>query len=151
MAFSSRIKTWLVGVVVATCAASTSPGIASAPLPDKIDFNRDIRPILSDNCYACHGPDKNKRKADLRLDTKEGIFSHIEDHQTVTPGKVAESELFRRVTAADPKERMPDPKSNKRLSEREIGLLKKWIEQGARLAGTLGLFEGRTTARSANG
>lgn len=106
-------------------------GAASASLPDKIDFNRDIRPILSENCYACHGPDKNKRKADLRLDTKDGIFSHIEDHRTVTPGKPTESELIRRITADDPKERMPDPKSNKRLSDREIALLRKWIEQGA--------------------
>ncbi|MDB5298691.1 MAG: hypothetical protein JWO87_354, partial [Phycisphaerales bacterium] len=104
---------------------------ADAPLPATVDFNRDIRPIFSDNCYACHGPDKNKRKAGLRLDTQAGIFSKIEDRTTVLPGHAGESELFRRITAADPKERMPDPKSNKRLTDREVALVKKWIEQGA--------------------
>src|SRR5580700_3461976 len=89
---------------------------AGSKLPDKIEFNRDIRPILSDNCYACHGPDKNKRKADLRLDSKEGIFSQIADHTTVVPGHPEQSELFRRITETDPEDRMPDPKSNKRLA-----------------------------------
>jgi hypothetical protein len=104
---------------------------AEAPVPQTIDFNRDIRPILSENCYFCHGPDKNKRKVDLRFDTHDGLFSTVKDHQTVVPGKPMESELFRRVTASDPDERMPDPKSNKRLSDRQIAVLKKWIEQGA--------------------
>jgi hypothetical protein len=104
---------------------------ATPPLPQTIDFNRDIRPILSENCYFCHGPDKNKRKADLRLDTHDGLFSHIKNHTTVVPGHPEQSELFRRVTLSDPDERMPDPKSNKRLSDRQIALLKKWIEQGA--------------------
>ena len=103
----------------------------AAAIPDRIDFNRDVRPILSDNCYFCHGPDRNKRKADLRLDTKDGIFSHIKDAITVVPGKPDQSELFRRVTASNPGERMPDPKSNKRLSDHDIAILKKWIEQGA--------------------
>ncbi len=141
MAFSRRIKSRralrlsrempMGTVIFVISAATTCFGATIASLPDRIQFNRDIRPILSDNCYACHGPDKNKRKADLRVDTKEGIFSHIENRTTVVPGKLAESELFRRVTAEDPAERMPDPKSNKRLTPREIALLKKWIEQGA--------------------
>lgn len=105
---------------------------AAAPaIPASIDFNRDIRPILSDNCYFCHGPDKNKRKADLRFDTHDGLFSTIKGHTVVVPNKPDQSELFLRVIAADPDQRMPDPKSNKRLSDREIALLKKWIEQGA--------------------
>jgi len=104
---------------------------AAAPIPQKIDFNRDVRPILSANCYFCHGPDKNKRKADLRLDTQEGLFGVIKNDTIVVPGKPADSELLRRVTAADPEQRMPDPKSNKRLSDREIEILKRWIEQGA--------------------
>ena len=112
-------------------AAAAPVRSAPKPLPELIDFNRDIRPILSENCYFCHGPDKNKRKADLRLDTKEGLFSSHESRQTVVPGKVIDSELFRRITASDPDERMPDPKSNKKLSDRQIALLKKWIEQGA--------------------
>src|SRR3954468_8458960 len=110
-------------------------GAARKSAPDKVDFNRDVRPIFSENCYACHGPDKNKRKADLRLDTKEGLtFSH-DDVVTVVPGHPEKSELFRRVTTDDPDERMPDPKSTKRLTTREIAVLKKWIEQGAEYKG----------------
>ena len=104
---------------------------ASSDIPKTIDFNRDIRPIFSENCYFCHGPDKNKRKADLRLDTHDGIFSTIKDRTVVVPGKPEQSELFLRVTESDPDQRMPDPKSNKKLSDRQIALLKKWIEQGA--------------------
>src|SRR5947199_1202686 len=122
-----RVFRLILGIVVGTSATLRA---AEKPLPQTIDFNRDIRPIFSENCYACHGPDKNKRKADLRLDTKDGIFSTIKDHQTVVPGKPDKSELYRRVTETDPEERMPDPKSNKKLSDRDIAVVKKWIEQG---------------------
>jgi hypothetical protein len=118
-------------LAVATSVICPSAFAADTPVPQTIDFNRDVRPILSDNCYFCHGPDKNKRKADLRLDTRDGIFSTIKDHHTVVPGKPDESQLFHLVTEKDPDERMPDPKSNKRLTDREIAVLKKWIEQGA--------------------
>ncbi len=112
-----------------TRAATPAPESARAARP--IDFNRDIRPILSDNCYACHGPDKNKRKADLRLDTKAGLFSTIEDRTTVVPNHPEKSELFRRLVTDDKDERMPDPKSNKRLSAKQIALIQRWIEEGA--------------------
>ncbi|HEY8746354.1 MAG TPA: PSD1 and planctomycete cytochrome C domain-containing protein, partial [Tepidisphaeraceae bacterium] len=115
----------LAGVLTPACFA------AEKPLPRTIDFNRDIRPILSENCYACHGPDKNKRKAELRLDTHEGLFSTHESRVDVAPKNIEQSELFRRITATDPAERMPDPKSNKKLSDRQIALIRKWIEQGA--------------------
>src|SRR5690349_12975342 len=115
----------------------SGPGHAAPerPVPDRIDFNRDVRPVLSDNCFACHGPDKNKRKADLRLDTKDGLMSSHDDVHNVIPGKPEQSELYRRVTTDDPDERMPDPKSNKRLTPREVAILKKWIEQGAEYKG----------------
>src|SRR5881392_3829129 len=114
------------------CAAAVNVFAApiNAPVPEKIDFNRDVRPILSENCYFCHGPDKNKRKADLRLDTREGLFSTHESRVGVVAGKPEQSELFRRITETDPAERMPDPKSNKKLADRQIALIKKWIEQG---------------------
>ena len=129
MAQANAIQWMLVAGMTGLFGAPALAG--NGALPATIDFNRDIRPILSDNCYFCHGPDKNKRKADLRLDTREGIFSKIKDHVTVEAGKPEESELFRRVTASDPEQRMPDPKSNKRLSDHDIALLKRWIEQGA--------------------
>ena len=121
----------LTAVVITVLTTVCSVVAAERPLPRTIDFNRDIRPIFSANCYFCHGPDKNKRKADLRLDTKDGLFSVREDRHTVIPDNPDDSELFRRITAADPDVRMPDPKSNKRLSYREIALIRKWIEQGA--------------------
>src|SRR5262245_28448116 len=74
-------------------------------------FNRDIRPILSDTCYHCHGPDKAKRKAGLRLDQEAGAFKDLGDSKVIVPGDLSKSELYRRITAEDPSERMPPPKS----------------------------------------
>ena len=118
-------------VALVTLLGVMHPAAAQPPVPAVIDFNRDIRPILADNCYQCHGPDKNKRKAHLRLDTGEGLFNARDKTGPVVPGKPQESELLRRLTTADANERMPDPKSGKSLSARQIAVLKKWIEQGA--------------------
>src|SRR5262249_37425984 len=95
-------------------------------------FNRHIKPLLSDRCYACHGPDEKSRKGELRLDTQEGAFKTLSDGRTVIkPGDPAASELIRRVTNPDPEEVMPPPKSNLTLSRGEIDLLRRWVEQGA--------------------
>src|SRR5688572_23802271 len=101
-------------------------------LPEKVDFNHHIKPLLSDRCYACHGPDEKARKAKLRLDLKEGAFKSLEDGRfVVKPGDLAKSEVFRRITASDPDDMMPPPKSNLSLSKDEIELIRRWIEQGA--------------------
>jgi mono/diheme cytochrome c family protein len=122
----------LLGVGLAWSLVPTGAARADeAALPRVIDFNRDIRPIFSENCYACHGPDKNKRKAGLRLDTRDGIFSAHDDVHMVVAGKPEESELLRRLTTTDRNARMPEPKSGKRLSDRQIALVRAWIEQGA--------------------
>ncbi|HXE56316.1 MAG TPA: DUF1549 domain-containing protein, partial [Tepidisphaeraceae bacterium] len=115
--------------VAFTASAAEVP--ANAPLPDKIQFNRDIQPILASNCYQCHGPDSGQRKADLRLDTKDGLFSLIKNDHPVVPGDPQHSELFRRITTDNVDDRMPEPKSGRRLAPRQIALIKKWIEQGA--------------------
>jgi hypothetical protein len=94
-------------------------------VPDRIQFNRDVRPILSDHCYQCHGPDKAKRKADLRLDSEESA------RKVMTPGDPAKSELVQRIMATDESQRMPPNKAGTPLSPRDIAVLRRWVEQGA--------------------
>jgi hypothetical protein len=94
-----------------------------------IDFNRDIRPILSDNCFACHGPDEKQRKAGLHFDTKEGAFGKT---GVIVPGNAAASRLIRRITAADPEMRMPPPDSGRSLTDNQKALIARWIDQGAK-------------------
>ena len=98
----------------------------------QLDFNRDIRPILSNNCFLCHGPDKAHRKGDLRLDTEKDAFAEREGTTTLVPGKPNQSELFLRLITADPAKKMPPAKTNKHLKPDEIAKLKQWIEQGAK-------------------
>ncbi len=119
------------------CVAVIGLGLGAAraaepPLPPLVEFNRDIRPIFSENCYACHGPDKNKRKADLRLDTEEGAFADLGGSKALVPGKRDQSELYRRVSADDDEERMPPARFGKHLSKRQVDLLGRWIDQGAK-------------------
>jgi mono/diheme cytochrome c family protein len=98
---------------------------------ETVDFNRDIRPILSDNCFKCHGPDAHERKADLRLDTQTGALADLEGKHAVAPGKPAESELYKRIISQDADERMPPADSGKQLTPEQIERLRTWIEQGA--------------------
>ena len=100
----------------------------------QIDFNRDIRPILSDNCFACHGPDKKKRKSSLRLDTFKGATEGGELADPIVPGEPDESELVARIFHKDPDEIMPPPDSHKKLTARQKQLLEQWIAEGARYA-----------------
>jgi hypothetical protein len=110
-------------------AGDDRPGPASKTAPD---FNRDVRPILSGKCFACHGPDPKRRKAKLRLDTPEGTFgAAASGERAVVPGKLDESELYRRITSDDDAERMPPADSGKSLTPAEVATLKSWIEQGA--------------------
>src|SRR3954464_6852893 len=105
-----------------TCLIAIVAGgaVLAADVPAKIEFNRDIRPILSENCYQCHGPDKNARKADLRLDTKEGLFNPIDGNSPIIPSNLQTSELYRRITTTDRDDLMPKPKSGKKLTAKQI-------------------------------
>jgi len=94
-------------------------------------FNRDVRPILSDKCFACHGFDAKKRKAELRLDTLEGATAGHDSRKAIVPGKAADSELWKRINSTDPEEMMPPPESKKTLSAEEKATLKRWIDEGA--------------------
>ena len=100
-----------------------------------LHWDRDIRPILSDKCYQCHGPDKKKRKADLRLDTFEGATADLGGHSAVVPGDIAKSELIFRIETNDPEEIMPTPKSKLSLSKSEKELLRAWVKSGAEYEG----------------
>ena len=97
----------------------------------EVDFSRDIRPILSENCFACHGPDKENRKGKLRLDLKESAFQERDSYPAFTPGNLEESETWFRLNTEDSEEVMPPPKSNKHLNKEEKELIRKWIVQGA--------------------
>jgi hypothetical protein len=103
---------------------------AQAPAAEPVSFSRDVLPILSDNCFSCHGPDEGHRKADLRLDTREGATADA--IQAVVPGRPEASELIRRIVSTDEDEVMPPPKSHKaRLKPGQTELLRRWIAEGA--------------------
>jgi len=138
----------LAGVIAAACGvagvaawavdtpAATKPAVAAAvagtrPAGSSVDFAREVRPILSEHCFACHGPDAEARKAKLRLDTKEGVLAVRKGSAAVVPGDVEHSELYARVSTDDADEVMPPPKSGKPLGPAQVDTLKRWIEQGA--------------------
>ncbi len=100
---------------------------------EKVSFNFQIRPVLSDRCFKCHGPDAKSRKADLRLDLAEGALARREKSgaHPVVPGQPEKSEIIRRITSSDPDEQMPPPDSNLKISVGEIALIRQWIKQGA--------------------
>jgi len=97
-----------------------------------VEFNRDIRPILSDKCYTCHGPDKSKRLSNLRFDSEESAKADLGGRFAIAPGKPGESQLIQRITTDNEVIRMPPLHSGKKLSGEEIDLFKRWIAEGAR-------------------
>ena len=115
--------------LLALCAITTG---AFAATPGVVDFDREIRPILADNCFACHGPDEKPRMANLRLDVKDGMFADRSGHPVIVTGNSAASRLFQRISTKDKVQRMPPPYSERSLSEQQIELIGKWIDQGAK-------------------
>ncbi|MFP6612414.1 MAG: DUF1549 domain-containing protein, partial [Pirellulales bacterium] len=113
--------------MVSACFAAASSLVTAAEPEAK--FNRDIRPILANNCFQCHGPSEKDRKAKMRLDEEEGILTAFEG------GDLDGSEAWSRINSDDPKEQMPPPKSHKELKPIEIELIGRWIEQGAKWEG----------------
>ena len=127
---SSDVRLWLLALLWVI-----PPGVGPSVLadgPGKVDYNRDIRPILADNCYKCHGPDGNQRQAGFRLDLETVVGLRLESGQTaIKAGSSAKSAVVRRILSADPDERMPPRDSGKKLTSGQIELLKRWIDQGA--------------------
>ena len=114
----------LAGLVILVLAAPASAA--------SVDFQRDVRPILADNCFQCHGPDEAARQAGLRLDTREGALGERRRGAAVVPEDLDASLLVTRITHPDERHRMPpQAKSNKVLSEEQIQTLIRWIEEGA--------------------
>ncbi len=119
----------LGGATSTLLAEPSSPGRSNT---DKVSFDRDVRPILSNHCWKCHGPDANERKAGLRLDQRESAIKPAESGKTaIVPAKNGDSELLRRVLSSDSDELMPPASENKPLSAAQKEILKRWIEQGA--------------------
>jgi hypothetical protein len=131
----AAISILMTSVIWQACSDRKSSGPeAVSSGKGKIDFNYHVKPILSDKCFACHGPDVKKRQADFRLDTEEGAFKALQSdslHFAIVKGNAAESFLIKRIFSEDPLFRMPPVESNLVLTEQEKDVLKKWIEQGA--------------------
>lgn len=104
---------------------------ATAEPEPKIDFDRQIRPLLADRCFHCHGPDEQANDSSLRLDRKDDAFADLGGYQAIVPHKPAESALIARITSTDADEQMPPPDSGRKLSKDEIDLVQRWIEEGA--------------------
>ena len=106
--------------------------ISSVSLAGEIDYARDIQPILSEHCFHCHGPDENKREAEMRLDSREGALAKSDKHAiAIVPGDPAASEMIRRVTTQDADDIMPPPDQHKPVSSAQVALLSQWIKEGA--------------------
>jgi hypothetical protein len=113
-------------------SAVTYGADAAAPIaPGKLSFNRDVQPILSENCYFCHGTDKNQRKAGLRLDSFEEATRDRKGTRAIVPGKSGDSEIIKRMLSTDPDEVMPPKDSHREVTKAQIETLRKWIDQGA--------------------
>src|SRR5690349_2478585 len=116
-----------VRIAFAAAVVASLPGTNCLGSISEIQYNRDIRPIITENCYACHGPDKNQRKAKLRLDQREVAL----ERKAIVPGKPQDSRLVEHIFSSDPEELMPPPKSGKVLSAEQRNLLRQWIADGA--------------------
>ncbi|QDU25381.1 Planctomycete cytochrome C [Anatilimnocola aggregata] len=122
-----------VATVFGLTLSAVNPARSADP---PVDFNRDIRPIISNTCYKCHGFDEAKREAGLRLDTHEGAIAKLDSGAAaVVPGKSADSEMLKRLLSTDASERMPPPESGKTVTPEQIELIKRWIDQGAKYQG----------------
>jgi hypothetical protein len=129
---SGALRT-VLGWLMVIGLLSAGSRVCAAEDGKAIDFDREIRPIFSESCYPCHGPDENKRKANLRFDRKEGAFKELKDGKfAIVPGNLAQSQLVHRVTASNPDDKMPPPSSGRKLTRPQIDLLQRWISAGAK-------------------
>ena len=121
----SRLQALVTATIVFNLGAARAAG------PGRVDFARQVRPILAEKCFECHGPDPKGRKGDLRLDSRDDAFADRGGYRLVVPGHPDESELIARITSDDPDEVMPPAGSRRKLSKDQVGLLKRWVAEGA--------------------
>ncbi len=118
-----------LGLALAGAASVAARAEREQAAPAPLSFNRDIRPILSNNCFACHGPDEKQRETKFHFDTKEGAFA---EEGIIVPGSAAKSVMIKMITHPDPDKRMPPADSGHSLTTRQIELLRRWIDEGAK-------------------
>lgn len=106
--------------------------LLATALQADVDFNREVRPLLSENCFQCHGPDEKHRMAGVRLDTREGAFAETKRGMLIVPGDPAKSLILQRMTHGEPARRMPPPSSDRKVSDKQIETLRRWIAEGAK-------------------
>jgi hypothetical protein len=121
--YLTRMKTSLAIILLGALLATAAD--------DTVDYNFDVRPILSKNCFACHGPDAHDRKADLRLDTYAGAIELRKGNRAIDPDDLANSDFIARIRTTDPDDIMPPPDSHRRLTAAQMDILERWIKQGA--------------------
>ena len=131
------LVTIFAALILLSCSPKLPQDVAAAydNLPDKVDYNLNVKPVLSDKCFSCHGPDKAKQKAGLRLDIQSFAYAPLPENPgkvAIKPGSLNRSEFFHRIISEDPTYRMPSEKSHLSLSSKEKAILIKWIEQGAK-------------------
>ncbi|MEM9829015.1 MAG: DUF1553 domain-containing protein [Bacteroidota bacterium] len=125
-----------ISLFVTSCGVDKPAEIVKAEqiLPEKLDYNLHVKPILSDKCFACHGPDEASQEAGLELATRQGALAALQDspgEHAIVPGKLAKSVAFHRIVSEDPEQIMPPPESNLTLSDYEKAVLIRWMEEGA--------------------
>ena len=127
---------WALGTLAESCVGSQlyANEIDGKKLPKLVDFNYHIKPIFSDRCFACHGPDDNARKAEFRLDVEEVAYAQLKSGagKAIHPRRPSKSEMIKRISSKDPDYQMPPAESNLEISDYEIALIEKWIDQGAK-------------------
>ncbi len=129
------VSVFSLAITMQCCQSDSSGQLQEEKIPDEVSYNFDIRPILSDKCLVCHGPDANKREAGLRLDVAESAFKALKENpgaHGLVAGKPELSEVFLRIATTDTTKLMPPPSSNLKLTQREVNLIEKWIKQGAK-------------------
>ena len=131
----ARISAGLLALTAAGTAQTSAEFVLETEAEEQVSFNRDVRPILSNNCFYCHGPDISTREAGLRLDTAEGLAVDLDGLPLIAPGDPDDSELYLRLVAFDPRDRMPHSDSGKELTAEQIQTIRRWIEQGAKWEG----------------